>query len=123
VQANPLLARQGTLWPAAGECRTGSEPWHFRKFPAYAEDKPYDLHQEQARLAQPCPQCGFHFPVMPETFDSFAVFKDVKPPAPVRGQCPPKCRRLIALFASKRRFWRNIRLSSYLANPLSMSRH
>ena len=48
----------------------------------HAEDKPYDLHQEQARLAQPCPQCGFHFPVMPETADSFAVFQDVKPPAP-----------------------------------------
>ena len=46
----------------------------------HAEDKPYDLHQEQARLAQPCPQCGFHFPVMPETPDRFAVFKDVKPP-------------------------------------------
>ena len=49
----------------------------------HAEDKPYDLHQEQARLAQPCPQCGFHFPVMPETPDSFAVFKDVMPPATV----------------------------------------
>jgi heme-degrading monooxygenase HmoA len=46
------------------------------------EDKTYDLHQEQARLAEPCPQCGFRFPVMPETPNSFAVFKDVKPPAP-----------------------------------------
>ena len=49
----------------------------------HAEDQPYDLHQEQARLAQPCPQCGFRFPVMPETPDSFAVFKDVTPPAKV----------------------------------------
>jgi heme-degrading monooxygenase HmoA len=49
----------------------------------HAEDQPYDLHQEQARLAQPCPQCGFHFPVMSETSDSFAVFKDVIPPAGV----------------------------------------
>ena len=49
----------------------------------HAEDQPYDLHQEQARLAQPCPQCGFHFPVMQETPDSFAVFKDVTPPAGV----------------------------------------
>ena len=48
----------------------------------HAEDKPYDLHQEQARLALPCPQCGFIFPVMPETPNSFAVFKDVKPSAP-----------------------------------------
>lgn len=39
-------------------------------------DKPYDLKQEQAVLATPCAQCGFHFPVMPETSDSFAVFKD-----------------------------------------------
>jgi heme-degrading monooxygenase HmoA len=46
------------------------------------EDKAYDLHQEQARLAEPCPQCGFRFPVMPETPNSFAVFKDVKPPVP-----------------------------------------
>jgi hypothetical protein len=29
-------------------------------------------------LAQACPQCGFHFPVMPETPSSFAVFKDAE---------------------------------------------
>ena len=31
----------------------------------------------QATLAAPCPKCGFHFPVMPETASSMAVFKDV----------------------------------------------
>ena len=44
---------------------------------AHAEDKVYDLHREQQVLAEPCPKCGFHFPVMPETDDSTAVFKDV----------------------------------------------
>ena len=42
-----------------------------------AGDAPYDLHQEQRILAQPCSQCGFAFPVMPQTPNSFAVFKDV----------------------------------------------
>ena len=42
-----------------------------------AEDKPYDLQKEQAALALPCPKCGFKFPVMPETPDSTAVFKDL----------------------------------------------
>ena len=42
-------------------------------------DKAYDLHHEQAVLAEPCPKCGFQFPVMPETEDSTAVFKDVSP--------------------------------------------
>lgn len=32
--------------------------------------------KEQAALAGPCGTCGFHFPVMPETPNSFAVFKD-----------------------------------------------
>ena len=41
-----------------------------------AEDKPYDLQKEQAVLTLPCPKCGFQFPVMPETSDSTAVFKD-----------------------------------------------
>jgi len=39
-------------------------------------DSPYELKQEQAVLAAGCGVCGFHFPVMPETPDSFAVFKD-----------------------------------------------
>lgn len=40
------------------------------------QDKPYDLLREQATLAVPCPKCGFHFPMMPETPSSMAVFKD-----------------------------------------------
>jgi hypothetical protein len=40
------------------------------------QDKPFDLAKEQQVLAQPCPQCGYHFPVMPEMPSSFAVFKD-----------------------------------------------
>lgn len=40
-------------------------------------DQPYGLECEQKVLAQPCPQCGFKFPMMPETTDSTAVFKDV----------------------------------------------
>jgi hypothetical protein len=42
-----------------------------------AEDRVYDLHREQEALAKPCPKCGFQFPIMPETTDSTAVFKDV----------------------------------------------
>ncbi len=41
------------------------------------QDKPYDLLREQAALAVPCPKCGFHFPMMPETASGMAVFKDV----------------------------------------------
>jgi predicted RNA-binding Zn-ribbon protein involved in translation (DUF1610 family) len=26
------------------------------------QDKAYELSREQATLAEPCPQCGFHFP-------------------------------------------------------------
>jgi heme-degrading monooxygenase HmoA len=44
---------------------------------AHTQDKAYDLHTEQKVLAEPCPKCGFHFPVMAETPDSTAVFKDV----------------------------------------------
>lgn len=43
-----------------------------------AQDSPFELHQEQRVLSQPCSQCGFVFPMMPETPDSFAVFKDVE---------------------------------------------
>jgi heme-degrading monooxygenase HmoA len=40
-------------------------------------DAPYALNEEQAILAIPCGKCGYHFPVMPETVTSTAVFKDV----------------------------------------------
>jgi hypothetical protein len=43
-------------------------------------DKRYDLEYEQRTLAELCPKCGFHFPVMPETADSTAVFRDVDAP-------------------------------------------
>ena len=43
----------------------------------HTTDKPYDLHREQAALAEPCAKCGFQFPMMHETADSTAVFKDV----------------------------------------------
>ena len=43
----------------------------------HVQDKVFELNREQETLAQPCPQCGFNFPVMAETKDSFAVFKDV----------------------------------------------
>ena len=46
---------------------------------AHIQDRPYDLHQEQAVLAEPCPRCGYHFPVMGETRESTAVFKDAAP--------------------------------------------
>jgi heme-degrading monooxygenase HmoA len=41
------------------------------------QDSSFDLTQEQATLAEPCPQCGFHFPVLGETVTSSAVFKDL----------------------------------------------
>ena len=41
------------------------------------QDKPYDLTHEQGTLAEPCPKCGYVFPVMPETSSSTAVFKDL----------------------------------------------
>jgi Zn ribbon nucleic-acid-binding protein len=46
---------------------------------AHIQDKPYDLHNEQAVLAEPCPKCGYHFPVMAATPESSAVFKDAPP--------------------------------------------
>lgn len=59
------------------------------------QDEKYDLAQEQAVLHRPCPQCGFHFPVMEETPSSFAVFKDVllpdiaeKPANESTEECP-----------------------------------
>jgi len=47
-----------------------------------ASDQVYDLEMEQAVLARPCGTCGFHFPVMPETPSSFAVFKDADTGSP-----------------------------------------
>ena len=44
---------------------------------AHIQDKPCDLHIEHAVLAKPCRKCGYHFPVVPETCDSTAVFSDV----------------------------------------------
>jgi heme-degrading monooxygenase HmoA len=41
------------------------------------EDKAYPLEHEQMTLAQPCPVCGFHFPVASETPTSTSVFKDL----------------------------------------------
>ncbi|WP_235536176.1 MULTISPECIES: antibiotic biosynthesis monooxygenase family protein [unclassified Sphingomonas] len=41
-----------------------------------ASDKSYELRQEQAVLKQPCGVCGFNFPVMPDTENSFALFRD-----------------------------------------------
>jgi len=46
---------------------------------ALIQDKPYDLHNEQAVLVEPCPKCGYHFPVMAATPESSAVFKDAPP--------------------------------------------
>lgn len=46
---------------------------------AHIQDKPYDLHLERAVLDEPCPKCGYHFPVTPEYSDSTAVFKDTQP--------------------------------------------
>jgi heme-degrading monooxygenase HmoA len=42
----------------------------------YVQDKTFDLNREQETLAEPCPTCQFHFPVMPDTANSTAVFKD-----------------------------------------------
>jgi heme-degrading monooxygenase HmoA len=41
------------------------------------QDKAYELAYEQRVLAEPCPQCGFVFPVLGETPMSTAVFKDL----------------------------------------------
>ena len=41
------------------------------------QDNPFELAHEQKVLAQPCPTCGFVFPVLAETPMSTAVFKDL----------------------------------------------
>lgn len=56
----------------------------------HAQDKPYELHHEQKALAEPCSECGFQFPRMPETPDSFAVFKDIAQDAPIEGAAQGK---------------------------------
>ena len=40
------------------------------------QDKAYELVEEQETLAEPCPQCHFNFPVMPETESSTAVYRN-----------------------------------------------
>ena len=37
----------------------------------------YDLAAEQKTLGEPCPKCGFNFPVAKETANSTSVFKDI----------------------------------------------
>jgi endogenous inhibitor of DNA gyrase (YacG/DUF329 family) len=41
------------------------------------QDKAYDLAAEQKVLGEPCPECGFNFPVAKETVTSTSVFKDI----------------------------------------------
>jgi ribosomal protein S27AE len=41
------------------------------------QDKPYEMKQEMKTLGEPCPKCGFNFPLPVETPTSTAVFKDV----------------------------------------------
>jgi heme-degrading monooxygenase HmoA len=41
------------------------------------EDNVYELEYEQKTLSQPCPVCGFNFPVATETPTSTSVFKDL----------------------------------------------
>lgn len=41
------------------------------------QDTAYDLTAEQKVLSEPCPNCGYHFPVATETESSTAVFKDL----------------------------------------------
>jgi heme-degrading monooxygenase HmoA len=40
-------------------------------------DTPYEINEEQAVLRQPCRKCGYNFPVMKNTDNSTALFKDV----------------------------------------------
>jgi heme-degrading monooxygenase HmoA len=44
---------------------------------AHIQDIAYELHREQEVLSETCPKCSFIFPVMVETGNSTAVFKDV----------------------------------------------
>jgi ribosomal protein S27AE len=41
------------------------------------QDKAYDLEAELKTLAEPCPKCGFIFPVAETTTNSTTVAKDV----------------------------------------------
>ena len=58
----------------------------IRVCPACAtiSDTPYALNEEQAVLNLPCGTCGYHFPVMPNTKSSMALFKD----APITPSIP-----------------------------------
>ncbi len=42
-----------------------------------APGQAYDLAARPRTLAEPCPNCGFNFPVAKETANSAAVFKDI----------------------------------------------
>ena len=44
---------------------------------ARCRTRPTTWRPSRRRLAEPCPKCGFHFPVAQETANSTAVFKDV----------------------------------------------
>jgi hypothetical protein len=41
------------------------------------EDSAYELEHEQKTLSEPCPVCGFHFPMATETPTSTSVFEDL----------------------------------------------
>jgi heme-degrading monooxygenase HmoA len=41
------------------------------------DDSAYELEYEQKKLSEPCPVCGFNFPVAAETPNSTSVFKDL----------------------------------------------
>jgi Zn ribbon nucleic-acid-binding protein len=50
---------------------------------AHISSETYALEHEKKVLAKLCPKCGFQFPMMPETTDSTAVFRDIDEPVPV----------------------------------------
>ena len=43
----------------------------------HVQDKAFELGHEQGTLAEPCPKCEYHFPMMSPTASSTAVFKDL----------------------------------------------
>jgi len=45
---------------------------------ANVQDKQFDINLEQQVLSEQCPKCDYTFPMMKETPNSTAVFKDVK---------------------------------------------
>jgi hypothetical protein len=57
----------------------------LRVCPCCGHVQDQNLAREREILAEPCPNCQFHFPVMPETTNSTAVFKDAaEVPEPVK---------------------------------------